>query len=115
MKNKKVIRSFYHAANGLINALKEERNLRFHIVIANLICIFAAFYGLDRLGWAILVFIRAFQYRHRKNGRYCDKRNFALGKGGKGFVGGGGVNICRRRFGGRVLPVWQRRQDYICT
>ena len=59
MKNKKVIRSFYHAANGLINALKEERNLRFHIVIANLICIFAAFYGLDRLGWAILVLMIA--------------------------------------------------------
>lgn len=47
--------SFVYALSGILKAIKTERNLRFHIVIANLICIFARFYGLDRTQWAILL------------------------------------------------------------
>ena len=47
--------SFLHAFSGIYHAVRTEVHLRFHIVIANLICIFAVFYGLDRTGWAILL------------------------------------------------------------
>lgn len=47
--------SFIHAFSGLYKAIKTEFNLRFHIVIANLICIFAYFYGLERIGWGVLI------------------------------------------------------------
>ena len=55
MKNKKFIASLIHATEGIISALRTERNLRFHFVIANLICIFAAFYNLTKPEWAILI------------------------------------------------------------
>lgn len=47
--------SFIYAISGIYNAIRTEFNLRFHLVIANLICIFAYFYDLDRAGWAVLV------------------------------------------------------------
>lgn len=57
MKNKNFIKSLLHAFDGIISALRTERNMRFHFVIANLICIFAAFYGLSKPEWAILIFV----------------------------------------------------------
>lgn len=54
MKNKCFLSSLINAADGIWKAVLREHNLRFHIVIANLICIFAYFYGLDRLSWAVL-------------------------------------------------------------
>jgi len=47
--------SFLYALSGIRKAIKSEFNLRFHIVIANLICLFAYFYGLDNTQWAVLV------------------------------------------------------------
>ena len=47
--------SFIHAFSGIYNAVKKEAHLRFHIVIGNLICIFAYFYGIDRTQWAVLL------------------------------------------------------------
>ena len=47
--------SFLHAFSGIYNAVKKEAHLRFHIVIGNLICIFAYFYGIDRTQWAVLL------------------------------------------------------------
>lgn len=47
--------SFYHALEGFVVAVRNEKNLRFHIVIANLIVVFAYFYGLSALEWAVLV------------------------------------------------------------
>ena len=47
--------SFVYALSGLCKAIKSEFNLRFHIVIANLICIFAYFYGIEKRDWAILI------------------------------------------------------------
>ena len=47
--------SFIYAITGIYNAIRTEFNLRFHLVIANLICIFAYFYDLERTGWAALV------------------------------------------------------------
>ena len=47
--------SFIYALSGIYNAIRTEFNLRFHLVIANLICILAYFYQLERTGWAVLV------------------------------------------------------------
>ena len=47
--------SFKYAISGILSAIKSERNLRFHMVIANLIAVFAYFYGLSRVEWAVLV------------------------------------------------------------
>jgi len=57
LKNKNFINSLLNALNGIISAFRTERNMRFHFVIANLICIFAAFYGLAKTEWAILIFV----------------------------------------------------------
>lgn len=47
--------SFLYATAGIFKSIKTEVNLRFHIVIANLIFIFAYFYGLDNAEWALLI------------------------------------------------------------
>lgn len=46
--------SFYHAVEGIWAAVRTEAHLRFHIAVANLIVIFASFYGLTRAEWAVL-------------------------------------------------------------
>lgn len=47
--------SFRYAIEGIISAIRSEKHLRFHIVIANLICVFAYFYGITKAEWAELV------------------------------------------------------------
>lgn len=47
--------SFKYALSGILSAIKNERNLRIHIVIANLIAVFARFYGISRVEWAMLI------------------------------------------------------------
>ena len=44
-----------YALSGILSAIKTERNLRFHIVIANLIAVFAYFYGISGVEWAVLI------------------------------------------------------------
>ncbi len=47
--------SFRYAIEGIISAIRSEKHLRFHIVIANLICVFAHFYGISKAEWAVLL------------------------------------------------------------
>lgn len=47
--------SFRYALEGIIASILRENHLRFHIVVANLICVFAYFYGISRIEWAILL------------------------------------------------------------
>lgn len=47
--------SFYYALEGIIASVRSESHLRFHIVIANLIAVFAYFYGITRTEWAVLL------------------------------------------------------------
>ena len=46
--------SFRYAIEGIISAIKGEAHLRFHIVIANLIAVFAYVYEISKVDWAIL-------------------------------------------------------------
>lgn len=54
-KNSSFYASLHHAVKGYADALKRERNLRFHTVISNLICFFAYHYKITRIEWAILI------------------------------------------------------------
>lgn len=55
MKNTGFLQSLSHAAAGFWAAIKRERNLRFHLTVTNLLCVFAYHYGLGRTEWAALV------------------------------------------------------------
>lgn len=54
-KNSSFYASAYHALRGYSDALKRERNLRFHTAVANLICFFAYHYKISSAEWAILI------------------------------------------------------------
>ncbi len=55
MKNKCFLSSVAHAVEGFLKACRNEKNLRFHLVIANLICVFAYFFGISKIEWAVLM------------------------------------------------------------
>ena len=54
-KNHSFVRSLHYAVKGFCDALHYERNLRFHFCVGNLICFFAAFYGISSVEWAVLL------------------------------------------------------------
>ena len=54
-KNRSFGESFKYALSGFFHALKNERNLRFHIWITALISIFAYNFGLARTEWIALI------------------------------------------------------------
>lgn len=47
--------SFRYALEGIIYAARSEAHLRFHIIIGNLICVFAKCYGISKTEWAVLL------------------------------------------------------------
>lgn len=53
-KNRSFAKSLKCAVSGLLKPFVTERNMRIHFSIANLIILFAYFYGLNRSEWAIL-------------------------------------------------------------
>lgn len=54
-KNKSILKSFKNAWCGLMSPFKYEKNLRFHFVIANLIVLFAYYFGISKTEWAVLI------------------------------------------------------------
>ena len=53
-KNKSFLKSLQCASLGLAKPFVTERNMRIHFSVANLIIVFAHFYGLAKTEWAIL-------------------------------------------------------------
>ena len=53
MKNKKLINSFKYAFKGIFSALKTEKNLKIHTIIAILVIIFGIIFKLSKLEWLI--------------------------------------------------------------
>ena len=47
--------SFRYAVEGIISAIKSEAHLRFHIVIANLIAVFAYVYEISKVAAYLLI------------------------------------------------------------
>ncbi|OGM06028.1 hypothetical protein A2125_00755 [Candidatus Woesebacteria bacterium GWB1_43_5] len=54
-KDHSLLGSFKYAARGLKDAVKQESNLKVHLVIALAACISALFFKFNPLEWAILV------------------------------------------------------------
>jgi diacylglycerol kinase (ATP) len=48
--------SFKHAFDGLIHTIKTQPNLRIHLTIAALVLLTAAFLGVTRVEWLLLLF-----------------------------------------------------------
>lgn len=48
--------SFRYALNGIVYALKTERNLRFHVFFAFLVVEVSFFFGLNKVEWAVVLF-----------------------------------------------------------
>lgn len=53
-KNKNIIESFNNAANGILQALKSERNMKLHIIAAALVIILSVIFGLTRVEFIIV-------------------------------------------------------------
>ncbi len=53
-KNTNFAESFKCALAGICACIRGERNLRFHLAVGALICVFAYAYGLERTQWAVL-------------------------------------------------------------
>lgn len=51
---KKLFKSFGYAIKGLVFALKEERNLRIHLLAIALVTLAGIFVGLSAIEWSIL-------------------------------------------------------------
>ncbi|MEN8907395.1 MAG: diacylglycerol kinase [Clostridiales bacterium] len=54
MKNKNLIESFNNAISGIIFTIKNERNMKAHIVVAVLILLLSLFYGLSKVEFLII-------------------------------------------------------------
>lgn len=59
MKNNSFKDSFKNAFTGFLTNIKNERNMRVHLSVANLIMIFAYFFGISKAEWAVLFVIIA--------------------------------------------------------
>lgn len=54
MKNKNLIESFNNAINGIIYAIKAERNMKIHITVAVIVMLLSLFYSMTRTEFLII-------------------------------------------------------------
>ena len=54
-KNKSMTESLKNAFFGMVRPFRTEINLRIHFMIGNLIILFACFYGITKVEWAVLI------------------------------------------------------------
>lgn len=52
----RVVRSFYFAFAGLAYLFRTQRNARIHAVVGTLACFVAAWVGISRAEWAVIIF-----------------------------------------------------------
>lgn len=56
MKSRSIIESFNYAVTGIISALKTEKNMRIHFVIALLVIVISLFFDFNRTEFLLLLF-----------------------------------------------------------
>lgn len=54
MKNRKLVDSFNNAINGIISAIRSERNMKIHLTVAALVLFLSLFYDLTRVEFLIV-------------------------------------------------------------
>ncbi|NMD70664.1 diacylglycerol kinase family protein [Bacillus sp. DNRA2] len=52
---KKVFKSFSYAIEGIVHAVKMERNLRIHLTFTVLVCLFAVWFSVSITEWLIIL------------------------------------------------------------
>lgn len=52
----RTVRSFYYAFAGLAHLFRTQRNARIHATVGTAACLVAAWVGISRAEWAVLVF-----------------------------------------------------------
>lgn len=57
IKHYSLLQSFRFAFNGIFQAIRAERNLKIHLVMALLAVLLGLFVGLTRIEWAIIVLV----------------------------------------------------------
>jgi diacylglycerol kinase (ATP) len=62
MKNKNLIQSFNNAINGILHTIRNEKNMKIHIVAAILILILSLFYNLNRIELIIILLVIGFVF-----------------------------------------------------
>ena len=55
MKNRKILKSFKYAFNGIITSFKTEKNMKFHIVMMVLVIIAGALLKISKIEWIICI------------------------------------------------------------
>lgn len=60
MKNKNIIESFNNAINGIIYTIRNERNMKIHVVVAFAILLLSLFYKLTRVEFLLVCFAISF-------------------------------------------------------
>lgn len=59
MKNKKILKSFKYAFNGIIKSFKTEKNMKFHILMMVLVIIAGTLLKISKIEWIICVILFA--------------------------------------------------------
>lgn len=57
MKNKNILNSFKYAFEGIWAAIKEERNLKIHILIMILVIIFGIIFNISTFEWLVCILL----------------------------------------------------------
>ena len=55
MKNKNLIESFNNAVNGIIYAIRNERNMKIHLAVAIFVVFLTMFFNVDRFEMLVLL------------------------------------------------------------
>jgi len=55
MKNNKLTDSFRYAFNGIITSVKDERNMKIHLVAAVLVILFGFLFHISKLEWIVCI------------------------------------------------------------
>ena len=50
-----LLHSFYYAIVGIILCIKEERNIKIHLIITILVALAGIYFGINKIEWLILI------------------------------------------------------------
>ncbi len=57
MKNKKILKSFKYAFKGIATGIKEETNMKIHILIMLIVIILGLFFNISKTEWIICIIL----------------------------------------------------------
>ncbi len=61
-KSHSLIRSFLFAITGIVTALKQERNLKIHLLCASIVLLASYYFSITKIEWLIILFLIAIMF-----------------------------------------------------